>query len=98
VEWGAMVATGMTSTGAAVGDVTAVPYAMKVYVYEDIPRVLNDNLRQRGACRGGYAATEALIPHLVSRTSVYTTNAELADFYFVPILLDCYVHDKLNRG
>ena len=33
--------------------VTAVPYKFKVHIYEDIPRVLNDNLRARGACKAG---------------------------------------------
>jgi hypothetical protein len=29
---------------------------------------------------------------------VYTTRGEVADFFLVPLLMDCYVHDKLNRG
>ena len=100
MEWGAMIAAGTSGGRPPSGDpVVKVPYEFKVFVYEDvIPRVLNDDLRAGGACKGGYAAAEGLIPHLVSRTSVYTANPELADFYLVPILLDCYVHDKLNRG
>jgi hypothetical protein len=29
---------------------------------------------------------------------VYTPDPELADFYVVPLLPECYVRDKLERG
>ena len=90
--------SGVAVRSTARDPVGEVPYKFKIYIYEDVPRVLNENLRVRGTCKGGYAAAEVLIPDLIARSSVYTPHAELADFYLVPILADCYLHDKLNRG
>ena len=75
----------------------------KVFVYEDVPEALNVDLRsKRGkidACKDtGYANAEWKIPELIAKSEAYTPDPELADFYVVPLLPECYVRDKLEKG
>ena len=75
-----------------------------MYVYEDVPEALNVDLRsKRGggidACKDtGYANAEWKIPELIAKSEAYTPDPELADFYVVPLLPECYVRDKLEKG
>jgi hypothetical protein len=72
-----------------------------VFVYEDVPEALNADLRSKrnDRCKdNGYANAEWKIPELIAKSEVYTPDPELADFYVVPLLPECYVRDKLERG
>ena len=46
----------------------------------------------------GYANAEWKIPELIAKSEAYTPDPELADFYVVPLLPECYVRDKLEKG
>ncbi|XRB09616.1 glucuronoxylan glucuronosyltransferase [Pycnococcus provasolii] len=79
--------------------------ALRVFVYDDLPHALGADLRTNANCGGrrgvsasGYADAEWLIPELVAKSDVYTPHAELADFYLVPALTECFVAHALEKG
>ncbi|KAK3246566.1 Glycerol kinase [Cymbomonas tetramitiformis] len=75
-----------------------VPYPFRVYVYDDVVSTLNADLQGRDSCYTPYTAAEMVIPDLVSRSSIYTTDGELADYYIVPVQCECYMTTKIQKG
>jgi len=39
-----------------------------------------------------------IVPELFARTTMYTTQGELADFYVVPVFTECFLLTRLNKG
>lgn len=77
----------------------AVPHALRIFIYGDVvPPALNRNLRTKESCWHGYTGLEALLPELVGASSVFTPHGELADFYLVPVLPECFLISEMRRG
>eukprot|EP00242_Pyramimonas_sp_CCMP2087_P003586 CAMPEP_0198233338 /NCGR_PEP_ID=MMETSP1445-20131203/116190_1 /TAXON_ID=36898 /ORGANISM="Pyramimonas sp., Strain CCMP2087" /LENGTH=189 /DNA_ID=CAMNT_0043914029 /DNA_START=839 /DNA_END=1404 /DNA_ORIENTATION=+ len=75
-----------------------IPYPMRVFVYDDVAAALYRNLRSKEACMAPYSAAEVAIPDLVARSSLYTKHGELADYYLVPVLSECFMLTRLHSG
>jgi len=52
----------------------------------------------REECLAPYRAAEMIVPELFARTTMYTTQGELADFYVVPVFTECFLLTRLNKG
>jgi hypothetical protein len=52
----------------------------------------------REECLAPYRAAEMILPELFARTTMYTTQGELADFYVVPVFTECFLLTRLNKG
>mmetsp|Transcript_29775 Transcript_29775/g.76959 ORF Transcript_29775/g.76959 Transcript_29775/m.76959 type:complete len:464 (+) Transcript_29775:315-1706(+) len=76
-----------------------VPHSLRIYIYGDaVPPALNRNLRGKESCWHGYTGLEALLPELVAASTAFTPHGDLADFYLVPILPECFLKTEMHRG
>eukprot|EP00959_Pyramimonas_sp_CCMP1952_P310410 6496254-Pyramimonas_sp.AAC.1 len=75
-----------------------IPYPVRVFIYDDVVPALYRNLRSKEMCLSPYSAAEIVIPDLVAQSSLYTKYGELADYYVVPVLTECYMLTRLHSG
>jgi len=104
------VASGGRSTTAAVSESSPSPYnygkgkiatgyKYKIFVYEeDLPMDLYGALLRDVHCRNDYNGAEALLPSVLKSLDVYTPFGDLADYYVVPVMTECFLNKKLLAG
>lgn len=78
--------------------VLETPYDFKIFVYEDVPNELYRKLRRNAQCKNEYTGSEKYLPSVIKRLDVYTEYGNLADFYLVPVMTECFLNQYLLAG
>lgn len=74
-------------------------YKYKIFVYEqDIPNKLYGAFKRDPHCTSEYNGMEAILPDLLKKLDIYTPYGDIADYYVVPVMTECFISKKLIAG
>ena len=77
----------------------ATGYKYKVFLYEDdLPKLIYGDLKRDTHCQNEYSGVEALFPQVLKKLDVYTRFGDIADYYVVPVMTECFLSRSLLAG
>ena len=54
--------------------------------------------RGNSQCQNDYSGAESVLPSILKNLDVYTRDGEIADYYWVPIMTECFLSRVLGSG